>query len=215
MHLQVCLEFIVNILNYPPLPTGVTCNSLISPIWPLSQGTANWIGMCVWMWGQLGFEPHCACLCFWGLWGSRECLMAQREGCSHMQREAGGGIKRESARAHQGFVSAISGLTSILAQDSLEPNAESPALLMLAWVHFCYFSADCHIQNCFSGSLSLIYRWKWAMRYDLGPHSPIFAEPLARLREDRDEQHRVLYVLHLPNPCKSSENCIVGKPHTS
>lgn len=144
------------------------------------------------MWGQWGFEPQCACLCFWGLWGSRESLMAQREGCSHMQREAGRGIKRESARAHQGFVSAISGLTSILAQDSLDPNAFAPALLMLAWVHFCYFSADCHVQNWFSGSVSLIYRWKWAMRYDLGPHSPIFAEPLARLSGNRDEQHRVL-----------------------
>lgn len=49
-----------------------------------------------------------------------------------MQREAGTGIKKESARAHQGSVPAISGLTTILAQDSLDPNAESPALSMLA-----------------------------------------------------------------------------------
>lgn len=98
----------------------------------------------------------------------------------------------DKERIWQGSISAISGLTTILAQDSMDPNAESPALSMLAWVHFCCFPADCQVQNCFSGSLSLIYRWKWIMRYNLGPLSPIFAEPLARLRGDRDEQHRVL-----------------------
>lgn len=122
---------------------------------PTSQDTVDLIGMRVCVYGDRGMSsPNCACLCLWG-WHVRWLKGKDTAMCRKQQ---GLGWEENSARDLRDSVLAVSGWTTIPTQHSMDPNAETPVLLMLAESVSVIFQHVVMHKNCFPRVLSLIYR---------------------------------------------------------
>lgn len=86
---------------------------------------------------------------------------------THTEREAGATSEEESCLGLQGSSPAFPSPAAV-AQDSLEPDAEPPVLLMLASTSVIFHHVVTH-RTAFPESLSLVCDVKWATSHHLGP----------------------------------------------
>lgn len=112
-----------------------------------SQGTVYWIGGY-----REALSPNCACISEGGRKGR-----IWREECSHIQREAETGDGERILPGRQDSISALPGLTAILAQDALIPNAEPLVLLESISVIFHHIVL---YRTASLGPFFFIYRYK-------------------------------------------------------
>lgn len=132
-------------LNYAPSLTGVNC---VHPVWSHLSGH-SWLDWAM----QGGVEPK-LCLYLWG-WQGRGDLKRRMQSCTERSRDWK--WRDNPARALQDSISALPGLTAILAQDALVPNAEPPVLLESISVIFHHIVV---YRTASLGPFSFIYRYK-------------------------------------------------------
>lgn len=97
-------------------------------------------------------SPNCVCISEGGREGG-----IWREECSQVQREAETGDEERILPGCQDSISALPGLTAILAQDALVPNAEPLVLLESISVIFYHIVV---YRTASLGPFSFIYRYK-------------------------------------------------------
>lgn len=94
---------------------------------------------------------------------------------THTHREAGAKSEEESCLGLQGSNPALPSLATI-AQDSLEPDAKPPVLLMLESTSVIFHHVVMH-RTAFPESLSLVCDVRWATSCHLGPTCSCLLSP--------------------------------------